>query len=57
MKISVTSLMVVDPAEGTLPKRPHRKRSKKPAAALLAAETGRGQMSENVNVQYVGFEV
>jgi len=39
MKKSVTGLMVVDPAEGTPPKRPHRKRSKKPAAALLAAET------------------
>jgi hypothetical protein len=30
MKKSVTSPMVVDPAEGTPPKRPHRKRTKKP---------------------------
>ena len=39
MKKSVTSLMVVDPAEGRPPERPHRKRSKKPAVTLLATET------------------
>jgi hypothetical protein len=35
----VTSLMVVDPAEGTPPKRPRRKRSKKAVAAPVPAAT------------------
>ncbi len=41
MKKFVTSLMVVDPAEGTPPKRPRRKRSKKAVAIpALAAPVG-----------------
>jgi hypothetical protein len=39
IKKFVTGLMAVDPAEGTPPKRARLKRSKKPAATLLAAET------------------
>ena len=41
IKKFVTSLMVVDPAEGTPPKRPRAKRSKKIVAKpVLVATTG-----------------
>ena len=41
MKKFVTSLMVVDPAEGTPPKRPRRRRSKKAVPTdLLGATAG-----------------
>ncbi len=39
MKKFVTSLMVVDPAEGTPPKRPRGKRSKKAVAIPAPAAT------------------
>lgn len=39
MKKFVTSLMEVDPAEGTPPKRPRRKRTKKAIAVSLPAST------------------
>ena len=39
MKKFVTSLMVVDPAEGTPPKRPRRKRIKKAVPTPLPAAT------------------
>ncbi len=39
MKKFVTSLMAVDPAEGTPPKRSRRKRSKEPIATPLPAAT------------------
>ncbi len=39
MKKFVTGLMVVNPAEGTPPKRPRRKRSKKAVAIPLPAAT------------------
>ncbi|MFI5058839.1 MAG: hypothetical protein ACHQLQ_11695 [Candidatus Acidiferrales bacterium] len=39
MKKFVTSLMAVDRAEGTPPKRSRRKRSKKPLATPLPAAT------------------
>lgn len=39
MKKFVTSLMVVDPAEGTPPKRPRTKRSKKAVATPAPAAT------------------
>ena len=39
VKKFVTSIMVVDPAEGTPPKRPRRKRSKKAVATSLAPAT------------------
>ena len=39
IKKFVTSLMVVDPAEGTPPKRPRRKRSKKVVPTPLPAAT------------------
>ncbi len=39
MKKFVTSLMVVDPAEGAPPKRPRRKRSKKAASIPLPMGT------------------
>ena len=39
MKKFVTSLMAVDPAEGTPPKRPRRKRSKKAVAIPVPRAT------------------
>lgn len=40
MKKFVTSIMIVEPAEGTPPKRPRTKRRKKPlVAAAVAAST------------------
>jgi hypothetical protein len=39
MKKFVTSLMAVDPAEGTPPKRPRRKRSRKLVVTPLPAAT------------------
>ncbi len=39
LKKFVTSLMVVDPAEGTPPKRPRRKSVKKVVAARVVAAT------------------
>ncbi len=43
MKKFVTSLMMVDPAEGTPPKRSRRKRSKKAVATPVLAATGGGK--------------
>ncbi len=40
MKKFVTSLMMVDPAEGTPPKRSRRKRNKKAAATPVLAAAG-----------------
>jgi hypothetical protein len=39
MKIFVTSLMAVDPAEGTPPRRSRRKRSKRAFGIILSAAT------------------
>jgi hypothetical protein len=39
MKKFVTSIMVVEPAEGTPPKRPRAKRRKKAVAAVAGATT------------------
>ena len=42
MKKFVTSLMVVEPAEGTPPKRPRSKRRKKAVAVVAIASTAAG---------------
>ena len=56
--------MVVEPAEGTPPKRGRAKREKKVTAAVLApvaiaaepTDSG-GKMNDNLIVQFVGYEV
>lgn len=42
IKKFVTTLMVVDPAEGTPPKRPRSKRRKKASPTLAKAGTNKG---------------
>ena len=58
MKKFVTSIMVVDAAEGTPPKRRRAKKIKKVVAAVLASRAGRRrQVSHEIIVQFLGYEV